>query len=93
MTAATSAATLDRRLDRDSAVRRFGQPSRTWGSVNEPRHREADGVKHNEMWVYKSPRDLSSEWAERVLYWLRYDLVASVRVHRDGRREQEDLTP
>ena len=80
-------------LDRDAAVRRFGQPARTWGSVNEPRHREADGVKFNELWAFERPRDLSPEWVERVLYWYRYDLVASVRVHRDGRREREELTP
>lgn len=79
-------------IDRDTAVRRFGQPAKTWGSVNEPRYREEDGLKFNEMWVYKSPRDLSPEWAERVLYWFRYDLVAAVRVGRDGRREREELT-
>lgn len=86
-----TAVTSTHAIDRDTAVRRFGQPAKTWGSVNEPRYREADGVTFNEMWLFKSPRDLSAEWAERVLYWFRYDLVASVRVHRDGRREREEL--
>lgn len=85
------ATTSPHAIDRDTAVRRFGQPAKTWGSVNEPRYREEDGLKFNEMWVYKSPRDLAPEWAERVLYWFRYDLVASVRVNRDGRREREEL--
>lgn len=91
----SDAATATRRhtLTRDAAVRRFGQPAKTWGSVNEPRYRQADGLEFNEMWVFKSPRDLAPEWSERVLYWYRYDLVASVRVNRDGRREREELTP
>ncbi len=91
--AAPAAAGTFRRIDRDTAVRRFGQPARTWGSVNEPRYREADGVKFNEMWAFKSPRDQAPEWVERVLYWFRYDLVASVLVHRDGRRVGEEIVP
>ncbi|MFN7952611.1 MAG: hypothetical protein U0610_12885 [bacterium] len=92
MTDAATAAHAHR-LNRDAAVRRFGQPAKTWGSVNEPRYREADGVTFNEMWVFKSPRDLDPDWVERIFYWYRYDLVASVRVNRDGRREREELTP
>jgi hypothetical protein len=79
------------RMERDAAVRRYGQPAKTWGSVNEPRYKEADGIRFNETWVFKSPRDLGPEWIERVLYWLRYDLVASVIVHRDGRRVREEV--
>ena len=68
--------------------RLLGAPTDQVGSVNEPRLREEQGVKWNEMWVYCAPR---STEVERVVLWNRYDFVGAFRVKPDGSFEPEPL--
>lgn len=71
-------------LRRNEIVRIFGTPDRTVGSVNEPRLQLEHGVEFNEKWIYEKPRHEPSRPRRRVIYWQRYDLVASMRIEQDG---------
>ena len=75
---------------RNMVVQRWGTPQTTVGSLNEPREREEHDVRFNEKWIYRAPRDEPSRPRERVVYWLRYDFVASFLVGRDGQVTRED---
>jgi hypothetical protein len=47
------------------------------------------GLVFNEKWTYDWPRDEPSRPRARVIYWQRYDFVASVRVEQDGHAVRE----
>lgn len=66
------------RIHRNRIVKHFGTPDVTEGSVNEPREREENGHRFNEKWVYKHPLRDPAGALERVIYWRRYDYVASM---------------
>jgi hypothetical protein len=85
----THAAAGSRRLTRNDIVRLFGTPNETIGSVNEPRQQHEAGFQYNERWVYDRPKNEPSRPKARILYWQRYDFVASERVERDGHRVPE----
>lgn len=76
---------------RNQVVQRWGTPHSTVGSVNEPREREEQGHRYNEKWVYRLTATTPDEPIERVIYWLRYDLVGAYLVRRDGVTAPEDL--
>ena len=76
-------------IRRNMAVQRWGTPHLTMGSVNEPREREEHGLRFNEKWIYRAPHEPSRP-RERVIYWLRYDFVASYLIDREGRVQRED---
>ena len=81
-------------IQRNDVVKFFGQPDATEGTVNEPREREEHGVCFNEKWVYHHPRRDPAEAEERVIYWRRYDYIASViRRHRYEQYERDDSLP
>jgi len=86
---ATQAAAGARRLRRNDVVRLFGTPSETIGSVNEPRQKHEAGFQYNERWIYDRPKNEPSRPKARVIYWQRYDFVASERIERDGHRVPE----
>jgi hypothetical protein len=74
---------------RDDVVRLFGTPDDTAGSVNEPRIRLEHGVEFNEKWIYNWPRNEPTRPRCRVIYWQRYDFVASIRIEQDGHLVRE----
>jgi hypothetical protein len=78
-----------RRITRNDIVRLFGTPSDTVGSVNEPRQQHEAGFQYNERWIYDRPKNEPSRPKSRVIYWQRYDFVASERIERDGHRVPE----
>jgi hypothetical protein len=80
------------RVTRNLVVQRWGTPHVTVGSVNEPREMEEHGHRFNEKWVYRLLQPEPSQAKERVLYWLRYDLVGSLLVNGDGTTAPEDLS-
>lgn len=70
-------------LDRGRVWRVFGAPTDQQGSVNDPRTTEEFGVKWNEKWVYRG----EDQSVEKVVLWLRYDLVGAFRLKPDGSAE------
>lgn len=77
-------------IRRNMIVQRWGTPQVTVGSLNEPREREAHGFRFNEKWIYPAPTHEPSRPRERIIYWLRYDFIASYLVGRDGQVVRED---
>src|SRR3970282_1006840 len=78
-----------RALTRNLVVQRWGTPQLTVGSVNEPRVSEENGIRFNEKWVYRAPRADPARPRERIVYWNRYDFVASFIVDTTGRLVRE----
>lgn len=74
---------------RNVVVGRLGTPDRTWGSVNNPITREEDGCLFNEKWEYDHLIDDPSGMPQRVIYWHRYDLVAT-RVRANASDQSRD---
>jgi hypothetical protein len=73
-------------ITRNSVVFLLGTPQHTDGSLNDPVEREEFGFHYNEKWLYE---DLQSDPAgvpERVVYWHRYDFVATM-VRESGSTE------
>ena len=71
-------------IRRDDVVHLFGTPDETLGSVNEPRLQTEHGVEFNEKWTYHCPPNEPTRPRARVIYWQRYDFVASLRIEQDG---------
>jgi len=76
-------------IRRNLVVQRWGTPTAIVGSVNEPREMEERGHRFNEKWIYRSAGTLDAP-AERVIYWLRYDFVASYLVGQGGDATREN---
>lgn len=76
------------RPDRAAVAARFGEPTDQEGSANEPRTREAYGVRWNEKWIYRDPE---GSGFDRVVLWHRYDLQGVWRVDRQGLPSAESL--
>ena len=83
----------DGAIHRNAIVRRWGTPQQTVGSLNEPREREEHGVRFNEKWVYALAHPHPDDPVRRIVYWLRYDFVASFLVGSDGVARREDPRP
>jgi hypothetical protein len=61
---------------RDRVWKKLGAPTDQVGSVNDPRTHEDFGQKWNEKWIYL---DEDGSGVEKVVLWLRYDLVGAFR--------------
>ncbi len=80
-------------IRRNMIVQRWGTPAATVGSVNEPRERSENGVAFNEKWLYRVPGHGAEPGYERIIYWLRYDFVASFVIRPDGSVAREEPRP
>lgn len=81
---------MSRAASRNLVVQKWGTPSGAWGSVNEPRERRENDIVFNEKWVYERPRGEPGV-RRRIIYWRRYDFVASLLEREDGELVREDL--
>lgn len=68
---------MSRSPTRNAVVALLGTPTRTEGSLNEPRLAEENGLRFNEKWCYNELRSDPSGLPMRVVYWMRYDLVGT----------------
>lgn len=69
---------MTNQMSRNAVVALLGTPSRTDGSLNEPREREEDGYRFNEKWIYEHLASDPAGVSERIIYWKRYDFVATM---------------
>lgn len=81
-----------RNVVRNVVVARLGTPDKTTGSVNNPIVFEEDGLRFNEKWVYLHLVDDPSGMPERVIYWHRYDLIATRVRENHGAQWRDDST-
>jgi hypothetical protein len=86
---ATETPAGEHRIARNEIVRLFGTPTETVGSVNEPRQQHEAGFQYNERWIYDRPKNEPSRPKARVIYWQRYDFVASARIEQSGQWVRE----
>lgn len=77
-------------IRRNLIVQAWGTPHASFGSVNEPRERTENGVTFNEKWTYRLPRHRGERACQRLVYWMRYDFVASFVVDVEGGVARED---
>jgi hypothetical protein len=80
----------ERAIKRNLVVQRWGTPHLTVGSVNEPREMTEHGCVFNEKWIYRAPVGEPARPRERMIYWHRYDFVASFLVDGEGRLAREN---
>lgn len=65
-------------VTRNSVVSLLGTPHAVEGSLNDPVEREESGIHYNEKWTYEDLGDDPAGVPNRVIYWHRYDFVATM---------------
>ena len=65
-------------VTRNSVVALLGTPHAVEGSLNDPVDREEFGIHYNEKWTYEDLGDDPAGVPGRVIYWHRYDFVATM---------------
>lgn len=65
-------------VTRNSVVRLLGTPHEVEGSLNDPVERQENGIHYNEKWSYHDLGDDPSGFPNRLIYWHRYDFVATM---------------
>ncbi|MBF6561053.1 MAG: hypothetical protein IVW56_12245 [Candidatus Binataceae bacterium] len=63
---------------RNAVVALLGTPDRTEGSLNSPVEREEHGLVYNEKWSYTHLVSDPAGVPMRMVYWHRYDFVATI---------------
>jgi hypothetical protein len=72
-------------ITRNSVVSLLGTPHAVEGSLNDPVEREEMGIQYNEKWSYHDLRNDPAGVPNRVIYWHRYDFVATtIRADQDS---------
>lgn len=66
------------RIFRNQVVQLLGTPDHTDGSLNDPVEKHENGHEYNERWVYSHLSDDPSGSPMRVIYWHRYDFIATM---------------
>jgi hypothetical protein len=77
---------MSTRVTRNTVVAMLGTPDRTAGSLNSPVQLEELGVRYNEKWTYEHLVSDPAGVPQRVIYWQRYDFVATMV--RDGANDE-----
>ena len=65
-------------VTRNSVVSLLGTPHATEGSLNDPVEREEFAIHYNEKWTYEDLGNDPADVPNRVIYWHRYDFVATM---------------
>jgi len=73
-------------VNRNSVVSLLGTPHAIEGSLNDPVEREEFGIRYNEKWRYQDLGNDPAGVRKRVIYWHRYDFVATM-VRADDNEE------
>ena len=67
-----------RPVTRNSVVSLLGTPHAAEGSLNDPVEREEFNIHYNEKWTYEDLGNDPAGVPNRVIYWHRYDFVATM---------------
>jgi hypothetical protein len=81
---------LERPITRNSVVALLGTPHVVEGSLNEPVERDELGIHYNEKWTYRDLADDPAGMPNRVIYWHRYDFVATMVRANDHEQWRSD---
>src|SRR5512143_756662 len=69
---------MSTRVTRNAVVALLATPDRTTGSLNSPLQLEERGIRYNEKWTYEHLVSDPAGVPQRVIYWQRYDFVATM---------------
>ena len=69
---------LTRPVSRNSVVTLLGTPHAVEGSLNDPIELKEFGIHYNEKWIYEDLGNDPAGVAHRIVYWHRYDFVATL---------------
>jgi hypothetical protein len=69
---------IERPVTRNSVVSLLGTPHVVEGSLNDPVEREEFGIRYNEKWLYRDQGEDPAGAPNRLIYWHRYDFVATL---------------
>ena len=81
---------IARSVTRNSVVSLLGTPHATEGSLNDPVEREEFGNHYNERWTYQDLANDPTGVQHRVIYWHRYDFVATMVRANDNEEWRPD---
>ena len=65
-------------VTRNGVVSLMGTPHMVEGSLNDPVEREELGIHYNEKWTYEDLANDPAGVPNRIIYWHRYDFVATM---------------
>jgi hypothetical protein len=77
-------------VTRNSVVSLLGTPHAVEGSLNDPVEREEFGIRYNEKWTYEDLGKDPAGFPHRVIYWHRYDFIATMARASDNEEWRPD---
>jgi hypothetical protein len=77
-------------VTRNSVVSLLGTPHAVEGSLNDPVEREEFGIRYNEKWTYEDLGNDPAGVPHRVIYWHRYDFIATMARASDNEEWRPD---
>jgi len=77
-------------ITRNSVVSLLGTPHTTEGSLNDPVEREELNIHYNEKWTYEDLGNDPAGVPNRIIYWHRYDFVATMVRANDNEEWRPD---
>lgn len=81
---------IESSITRNSVVALLGTPHAVEGSLNDPVERDELGIHYNEKWTYRDLADDPAGVPNRVIYWHRYDFVATMVRANDQEQWRSD---
>jgi hypothetical protein len=81
---------IERPVARNSVVSLLGTPHAVEGSLNDPVECEEFGIRYNEKWTYDDLVNDPAAVPKRVIYWHRYDFVATMVRANDNEEWRPD---
>jgi hypothetical protein len=77
-------------VTRNSVVLLLGTPHHAEGSLNDPVEREEFAIHYNEKWSYQDLGNDPAGVPNRVIYWHRYDFIATMVRANDNEEWRPD---
>jgi hypothetical protein len=81
---------IERPVTRNRVVSLLSTPHAVEGSLNDPVEHEEFGIHYNEKWTYDDLRNDPAGVPNRVIYWHRYDFVATMVRANDNEEWRPD---
>lgn len=81
---------IEKPVTRNAVVSLLGTPHTIEGSLNDPVEREEFGIRYNEKWIYQDLGDDPAGVPNRIIYWHRYDFVATMVRTKDQEQWNSD---
>jgi hypothetical protein len=81
---------IEKPVTRNAVVSLLGTPHAVEGGLNDPVEHEEFGIRYNEKWIYGDLGNDPAGVPDRVIYWHRYDFVATMVRSSDQEQWRSD---